>query len=116
LLHCYHVAEEEDPTKENPHNIQIPEVEGEREVEGPKLDYEYCLVPLKIKKVNIGIVENTKIASIGDYWDKQIVERITELLRKYSDLFRATFSKMKGLEGEIGDMKIPLKPEARPIR
>ena len=28
-----------------------------------------------------------------------------------------TFTKMKGIiAGEIGDMKIPLKPEARPIR
>ena len=32
------VAEDEDPTEEKSHNIQIPEVEGEREVEGPKLD------------------------------------------------------------------------------
>ena len=38
LLHYYHVTEEEDPTEENQRNIQILEVEGEREVEGPKLD------------------------------------------------------------------------------
>jgi hypothetical protein len=38
FLYCYNVAEDEDPTEENSHNIQIPEVEGEREVEGPKLD------------------------------------------------------------------------------
>jgi hypothetical protein len=38
LLHYYHVTEEEDPTKDNPRNIKIPEVEGEREVEGPKID------------------------------------------------------------------------------
>jgi hypothetical protein len=96
LLHCYHVAEEEDPTEENPHNIQIPEVEGEREVEGPQLESEYYAAPLNIKKVNIGTTENPKIASIGDYWDNQTVERITELLREYSDLFPATFSEMKG--------------------
>jgi hypothetical protein len=39
LLHCYHIAED-DPTEENPCDIQITEVEGEREVEGPKLESE----------------------------------------------------------------------------
>jgi hypothetical protein len=36
LLSCYHVQEEA-PYEEDPHNIQIIEVEGEREVEGPPL-------------------------------------------------------------------------------
>jgi hypothetical protein len=31
-------------------------------------------------------------------------------------MFPMTFTKMKGITGEIGEMKIPLKPEARPIR
>jgi hypothetical protein len=91
-------------------------VEGEREVEGPNIDSEYYVAPLNIKKVNIGTAENPKMASIGDYWDNQTVERITKLLREYNDLFPATFSEMKGLEGELGEMKIPLKTEARPIR
>jgi hypothetical protein len=62
-------------------------VEGEREIEGPKLDSEYCASPLNIKKVNIGTIDNPKMANIGDYWDNQIVERITKLLREYNDLF-----------------------------
>jgi hypothetical protein len=56
------------------------------------------------------------MASIGDYWDEQIVERITELLHEYSDLFPTTFTEMKGITGELGEMKIPLKPEARLVR
>jgi hypothetical protein len=44
------------------------------------------------------------------------VERITELLCEYSDLFPTTFSEMKGVAGELGEMKIPLRPDARPIR
>jgi hypothetical protein len=36
--------------------------------------------------------------SIGDYWDEQTLERITELLRKYSDLFPTTFTEMKGID------------------
>jgi hypothetical protein len=68
LLHCYHVTED-DPAKENPHDIQITEVQGEREVEGPKLESKEFDATLKIKKVNIGIEENPNISSIGDYWD-----------------------------------------------
>jgi hypothetical protein len=52
---------------------------------------------MKINKVNIGREENPNIASIGDYWDNQTMERITELMREYSYLFPVTFSEMKGV-------------------
>jgi hypothetical protein len=73
-------------------------------------------MPIKVKKVNIGTTEQPKMANIGDYWDEQIVESITELLREYNDLFPTTFIEMKGIAGEMGKMKIPLRPKARPIR
>jgi hypothetical protein len=38
------------------------------------------------------------------------------LLREYSDLFPTTFTEMKGIVGELGEMKIPLRPDVRPIR
>jgi hypothetical protein len=37
-------------------------------------------------------------------------------LRKYNDLFPTTFIEMKGITGELSDMNIPLKPDARPVR
>jgi hypothetical protein len=46
-------------------------------VEVPPLESEVIVVPIKVKKVNIGIVENPKMAIIGDYWDEKTVERIT---------------------------------------
>jgi hypothetical protein len=75
-LSCYHV-EEEAPDEDDPHNIQITEIEGEREVEGPSLESEVFFAPIKVKKVNIGTTDNPKMASIGDYWDEQTIERIT---------------------------------------
>jgi hypothetical protein len=42
-------------------------VEGEREVEGPKLESKDYGVPLNIKKVNIETTKNPKIARIEDY-------------------------------------------------
>jgi hypothetical protein len=76
LLSCYHV-EEEAPNEDDPHNIYITEVEGEREVEGPSLESKFFVALIKMNNVNIGTIENPKMANIGDYWDEQIVERIT---------------------------------------
>jgi hypothetical protein len=44
------------------------------------------------------------------------VERITKLLHEYIDLFPTTFTKMKGIVREIGEMKIPLKSKAISIK
>jgi hypothetical protein len=85
-------------------------------VEGPYLELEVFAAPIKFKKVNIGTIDNPKMASIGDYWDEQTVEIITNLLREYNELFPTTFTEMKGIVGELGEMKIPLKPEAIPVR
>jgi hypothetical protein len=85
-------------------------------VEGPPIESEVISMPIKVNKVNIGTVEQPKMASIGDYWDEKTVESITELLHEYSDLFPTTFTEMKGIAGELGEMKIPLRPEVRPIR
>jgi hypothetical protein len=54
--------------------------------------------------------------SIGDYWDEKTLERITKLLCEYSDLFPTTFTKMKDIVGELGEMKIPIQLEAKTVR
>jgi hypothetical protein len=54
--------------------------------------------------------------NIRDYKDEQTMERITELLHEYNDLFPTTFTKMKGVAGELGEMKIPLKHKPRSVR
>jgi hypothetical protein len=115
LLSCYHVQEEA-PLEDDLCDIQIEEVEGEREVEGPPLESKAIVVPIKVNKVNIGTVENPKMANIGDYWDEKTIESITELLCEYNDLFTTTFAEMNGIVGELGEMKIQLRAEARPIK
>jgi hypothetical protein len=72
--------------------------------------------PAKVNKVNIAIVYKPKMANIGYYCDEQTVESIIELLREYSDLFPTTFTEMKGIAREIGEMRIPLRPEAMSIK
>jgi hypothetical protein len=107
---------EEAPDEDDPRNIQIMEVECEREVEGPPLESEIFVVSIKVKKFNIGTADNPKMASIGDYWDEKTVKSITELLLKYNDMFPTMFIEMKGIAGYLGEMNIPLRYEARPIR
>jgi hypothetical protein len=108
--------QEEAPSEDDPHDIQIKEAEGERELEGPNLESKVIVAMIKVKKFNIRTIENPKIGSTGDYWDEKTLESIIELLHEYNDMFPTTFTKMKGIVGELGEMKIPLRDEARPIR
>ena len=42
--------------------------------------------------------------------------KITDLLHEYQDLFPSNFSEMKGIVGNLGEMKIPLRPDAKPSK
>ena len=37
-----------------------------------------------------------------------------DLLHEYQDLFPTNFSEMKGIVGDLGEIKIPLWPDAKP--
>ena len=72
--------------------------------------------PLNIRKVNIGTEENPKFTSVGDYWDEETMEKITDLLHEFQDLFQTNILEMKGILGDLGEMNIPLKLDVKPIR
>jgi hypothetical protein len=62
-LQCYHVdGNQED---EDPRDINIPETEGDRGVEGPTLETKDFAQPLNTRKVNIGSESEPKFANIG---------------------------------------------------
>jgi hypothetical protein len=52
---------------EDPINLQVPETEGERIVEGRDIEFVVYPNPLKMHKVNIGIEDNPKFTNVGDY-------------------------------------------------
>jgi len=60
-------------------------------------------------------IEVPKFASIGDYSDEQTVCKIIDLLHEYQDLFTTKFTEMKGITGELGEMRIQLKPYEKPV-
>jgi len=113
-MKCYKLEESKSEDME-PCKVHIPEIEGEIAVVGLEISHSFY-EPLKMVKVNIGIEEVPKFASIGDYWDEKIVCKITELLHEYQDLFPTNFIEMKGIAGELGEMTISLKPDAKPVR
>jgi len=102
--------------KECPTNINIPESEGQCEVTGPKEEVPHISQPLKIKQVNIGSEVQPKFPNIGDYWDEYTMEKVTELLWEYLDLFPTKFSVLKGIVGDLGIMKITLNLDAKPVK
>ena len=80
-MECYNLTWELDD--DDPLEINIPESEGIRTVDGDVITTDPYLKPLKIKKVNIASIENTEFANIGDYWDKDTVGKISDLLHEF---------------------------------
>ena len=109
MMECYNVIGGPDDGYD-PRNINTPESKGSGNIVNPEMPIEKINQPLKIQKVNIGMEEEPKFMNIGDYWDEETMENIINLLHEFQDLFPMKFSKMKGILGDLGEIKIPLKP------
>ena len=57
-----------------------------------------------------------KMARIGDYWSEEKTTEIVDFLKEFQDFFSQDYKDLKGLVNEMGEMKIEIKPEARPIK
>ena len=71
---------------------------------------------MKIKEAHIGSPKDPKFSNIRDYWDEEAVTKITDLLHEYQNLFPTNFSKMRGIVGDLVEMKIRLRLDARPSK
>ena len=60
--------------------------------------------------------ENPNFVNVGDYWDEETMENITNLLHEFQDLFPTKFSEMKGILGYLRELKISLKPEVKLVK
>ena len=115
VLECYNFASEP-KEDEDPRDTNIPKSEGTRDVKEPQLEIPAITEPIKIKKINIGTDTKPKFASIGDYGNDVIVGQIANLLHAYQNLFPTKLTEMKGIVGDLGVMRIPLKEDARPVK
>jgi hypothetical protein len=89
LQGCYNINANED---DDMRKVNIAETEGQRDVEGPGVELPFIGQPIKIKKVNIGTKETPNLANVRDYWDVATIDKITELLHEYQDLFPTKFT------------------------
>ena len=104
LQGCYNINADED---DDPRKVNITETKGQRDIEGPGVEIPFIGQSIKIKKSNIGTEKTPKLADI---------DKIIELLHEYQDLFPTKFTDMKGIEGPMGEMRIPLKPYVRLVK
>lgn len=72
--------------------------------------------PVMMKQVNIKTEVELKYAMLGDYWDDVMVDKITELLCEYQDLFPTKIMDLKGIVGNLGMMKITVKPDTKLVK
>jgi hypothetical protein len=118
-IECYHISRDSEilDDLEELRNLAIKETEGSREIQNtiPNQTNSSYNHPLKLRKINIGTIEQPKIAMVGDYWDEKTGQEIHILLREYEDLFPKTFSKLKGIKRVMGEISIELKLGATPI-
>lgn len=69
-----------------------------------------------MKQVNIGMEAKPKFMKIGDYCDDAMVDKVAKLLYEYQDLFPTKFMYLKGIIGDLGMMKITLKPNVKLVK
>ena len=62
-----------------------------------------------MRQVNIGSEEIPKYATIGDYWDEEMVRKVTQLLHKYQDLFSKKFTEKKRIIEAVEDILLSVE-------
>jgi len=65
----------------------------------------------EIEVINLGTEEDKKEIKIGALLDARVKERIVELLKEYSNIFSWSYKDMQGLDPDVVEHRLPLKPE-----
>ena len=86
MMTCYNLSGEPKDDDEL-QNVNIPNFEGSHGVAAPDVPTDLMNQPLRIQKVNIGLAENPKFANVRDYWGKEVMAKIIDLLHEFWDLF-----------------------------
>ena len=56
------------------------------------------------------------MTAIGYYWDEKMVFEVTSLLSEYEDLCPDSFTQLKGIQDDLGEMNLVLKLDAKPMK
>ena len=69
-----------------------------------------------LETVNLGEDGEEKHVKIGTSLTKEMQEQLCSLLREFKDVFAWSYQDMTGLDPDIVQHKLPLKPECSPIK
>ncbi|KAI5440493.1 hypothetical protein KIW84_010101 [Lathyrus oleraceus] len=69
-----------------------------------------------IELVNLGSEDDVKEVKIGSRLCLDAKKGLVDLLREYSDVFAWSYQDMPGLDFEIVEHRLPLKPERSPVK
>ena len=71
---------------------------------------------VKTIEIDISNDKRPKMARIDNCWSEEQTTKIVNLLKEFQDVFARDYKDLKGLVKEMGEIKIDIKPEARPIK
>src|ERR1051325_10049897 len=69
-----------------------------------------------LETINLGSEENRKEVSIGALLDNDVKSKLINLLKEYVDVFSWSYQDMLGLDTNIVEHHLPLKPECPPVK
>ena len=69
-----------------------------------------------VEVINLGDENEKKEVKIGTVMKKEIQGQLCALLREFKDIFAWSYQDMPGLDPDIVQHKLPLKPECPPIK
>ena len=70
----------------------------------------------QIELVNLGSEDDVKEVKIGSRLCPDVKKGLIDLLREYSDVFAWSYQDMPGLDSEIVEHRLPLKPECPSVK
>ncbi|XP_039683784.1 uncharacterized protein [Medicago truncatula] len=70
----------------------------------------------EIELINLGTEEDKKEIKIGASLEASVKNRIIELLKEYDDIFAWSYKDMPGLDPDVVEHRLPLKPECPPVK
>lgn len=107
-------------------NFEFPVCEAEEEEEENIPDEisrlleneEKTIQPFKepMEVSNLGSEEDRKEVKVGALLAPEVKDRMIELLREYTDVFAWSYQDMPGLDTDIVEQRLTLRPECPPIK
>ena len=89
--------------------------EGKRQIKESKAP-KWMDAKFKLKEVDISNDDRPKMEKISDYWNREQTIKIINLLKEFQDVFPRYYKKLKGLVQEMGEMKIDIEPDEKPVK